>query len=198
MPKTRTGNEPLMHRDEEIDRTFHRLKRAAKEKELTPFKQTLEVLETSTRLNISPTILQEQLEEVEGEVNSPESAASTVSIPEEFFIPICAMANNQTLRQLSAPDLTTTPLCITLPTAAENESVELKFSLINSLPHFHGMKSEDANKHLAEYHAVCTHLKPKSMTDDKVLMKTFQFSLKDAAKDWFFYLPTGSITTWLV
>ena len=57
MPKTRTGNEPLMQRDEEIDRTFHRLKRAAKEEESTPFKQTLELLETSTRLNISPTIL---------------------------------------------------------------------------------------------------------------------------------------------
>ena len=34
------------------------------------------------------------------------------------------------------------------------------------------------------------------MTNDMVLMKAFQFSLKDAAKDWFFYLPANSITTW--
>ena len=140
MPNTCTGNEPLMQLDEEIDRTFHRKRRAAKEEESTPFKQTLELLETSTRLNISPTVVREWLEEAEDEVDSLESVASTVSIPEEFFIPICVMANNQTLRQLSAPNLTTTPLCITLPTTADNESVELKSSLINSLPHFHGMK----------------------------------------------------------
>ena len=104
MPKTRTGNKLLMQRDKEIDRTFHRLRRAVKEAESTPFKQTLELLETSTKLNISPTILQERLEGVADEIDSPTSFASTVSIPEEFFIPNFAMAN-QTLRQLSAPNL---------------------------------------------------------------------------------------------
>ena len=86
-------------------------------------------------MNISPAILQERLEEVADEVDSPTSFASTVSISEEFLIPNFVMAN-QTLRQLSAPDLTNTLLCITLPTAAENESVELKSSLINSLHTF--------------------------------------------------------------
>ncbi len=58
----------------------------------------------------------------------------------------------QTLRQLTAPDLANTPLCISLPTVDANSPVELKSALINSLPHFHGMKSEDPNKHLIEFH----------------------------------------------
>ena len=78
MPKTRTGDESLVQLDHEIDRNFHRNKRAAKEKELTPFKQTLELFETSIKLNISPAELQERLEEAKDGVDSPKSSASIV------------------------------------------------------------------------------------------------------------------------
>ncbi len=46
------------------------------------------------------------------------------------------MAEPQTLRQLTAPDLTNTPLCIVLPTVPNNSPVELKSALINSFPTF--------------------------------------------------------------
>jgi len=34
------------------------------------------------------------------------------------------------------------------------------------------------------------------MTKEHVKLKAFPFSLQDAAKDWFYYLPPGSISTW--
>ncbi|XP_073120705.1 uncharacterized protein [Henckelia pumila] len=41
-------------------------------------------------------------------------------------------------------------------------------------------QSEDPHKHLMEFHVVCTSMKPHG----------------NAAKDWLYYLPPGSITTW--
>ena len=106
------------------------------------------------------------------------------------------MAENQTLKELAAPDLNQQPLCITFPTLDATTTFELKSGLIHLLPTFHGLAGEDPHKHLKEFHVVCTRMRPMRVTKEKIKLRTFLFSLKDSAKDWFYYLPFGSIKTW--
>jgi hypothetical protein len=104
---------------------------------------------------------------------------------------------NQTLRELVAPDLNQQPLCITFPVLdAANANFELKSGLIQILPAFHGCAGEDPHKHLKELHVVCSTMKPAGVTEEQIKLRAFPFSLKDSAKDWLYYLPSGSITTW--
>nr|XP_027122311.1 uncharacterized protein LOC113739280 [Coffea arabica] len=107
------------------------------------------------------------------------------------------MANTQTLRELATPDLTHLPLCITFPTLAENTSFELKSGLIQLLPSFHGLSGEEPYKHIKEFEVVCSSMKPPGVTEEQIRLRAFSFSLKDAAKDWLYYLLAGSITTWV-
>ncbi|XP_071926201.1 uncharacterized protein [Coffea arabica] len=106
------------------------------------------------------------------------------------------MANTQTLRELAAPELTHQPLCITFPALAENTAFELKSGLIQLLPSFHGLSGEEPHKHVKEFEVVCSSMKPPGITEEQIRLRVFSFSLKDAAKDWLYYLPAGSITTW--
>ncbi|XP_027102728.1 uncharacterized protein [Coffea arabica] len=39
-------------------------------------------------------------------------------------------------------------------------------------------------------------MKPPGITEEQIKLRAFPFSLKDAAKDWLYYLPAGTITTW--
>ena len=68
---------------------------------------------------------------------------------------------------------------------------ELKSGLI------HGRENEDPHKHLKEFHVVCSRLKPQGVNEEQIKLRAFPFSLADVAKDWLFYLPLGSITTWI-
>ncbi|KAH9726990.1 hypothetical protein KPL70_008483 [Citrus sinensis] len=79
----------------------------------------------------------------------------------------------RTLRELAEPDLNQQPLCIQYVDLEVN--FELKSGLIHLLPKFHGFAGEDPHKHLKEFHVVCSN---------------------GLAKDWLYYLPPGSITTW--
>ncbi|XP_062155157.1 uncharacterized protein LOC133863203 [Alnus glutinosa] len=106
------------------------------------------------------------------------------------------MAGNRTLKELAAPDLNQQPLCITFPTLDATTTFKLKSGLIHLLPTFHGLAGEDPHKHLKELHVVCTSMKPTRVTEEQIKLRAFPFSLKDSAKDWLYYLPSGSITTW--
>ncbi|XP_073014612.1 uncharacterized protein [Primulina eburnea] len=57
-------------------------------------------------------------------------------------------------------------------------------------------ESEDPHKHLKEFHIVCTAMKPQGITEEQISLRAFPFSLADKAKDWLYYLPSGTITTW--
>ncbi|KAL9232323.1 hypothetical protein vseg_007447 [Gypsophila vaccaria] len=103
----------------------------------------------------------------------------------------------ETIKELTAPDLANQPLCITYPPLGDGVNFELKSGLIHQLPTFHGMSTEDPNKHLSDFHIVCSSMKPNGVTDEQLKMRAFPFSLKDAARDWLYYLPPGSIDTWL-
>ena len=106
------------------------------------------------------------------------------------------MANAQTLRDLSAPNFNQRPLCITCPSLNGNTPFKLKSGLIHLLPSFHGLPGEEPYKHLQEFDVVCNSMKPPGITEEQIKMRAFAFFLKDSAKDWLYYLPPGSITTW--
>jgi hypothetical protein len=106
------------------------------------------------------------------------------------------MAGNRTLKELAAPDLNQQPLCITFPTLKATTTFELKYGLIHLLPTFHGLTGEGPHKHLKELHVVCTSMKPTGVIEEQIKLRAFPFSLKDSAKDWLYYLSSGSITTW--
>ncbi|XP_027177724.1 uncharacterized protein LOC113776872 [Coffea eugenioides] len=103
------------------------------------------------------------------------------------------MANAPILRELAAPNFNQQSLCITFPNLDEETPFELKFGLIQLLPSFHDFSDEEPYRHLQEFDV---SMKPLEITEEQIKMRAFPFSLKDAAKDWFYYLPPSSITTW--
>ncbi|XP_010247923.1 PREDICTED: uncharacterized protein LOC104590865 [Nelumbo nucifera] len=106
------------------------------------------------------------------------------------------MAGNRTLKELAAPDLNQQPLCITFPALDADVNFELKSGLIHLLHIFHGLVGGDPHKYLKELHVVCTSMKPMGVTEEQIKLRAFPFSLKDSTKDWLYYLPSGSVTTW--
>lgn len=102
--------------------------------------------------------------------------------------------NNRTLKELAAPILNQQPLCIEYPEL--DAAFELKSGLIHLLPTFCGLASEDPHKHLKEFHVVCSSMKPQGISEEQIKLRAFPFSLADLAKDWLYYLPSGSINSW--
>ena len=104
------------------------------------------------------------------------------------------MAQNRTLKELAAPDVDHQPLCIQY--APLDVNFELKSGLIHLLPSFHGLPGEDPNKHLKEFHIVCSSMKPPAVTEEQIKLCAFPFSLKEEAKEWLYYLPSCTLGTW--
>ncbi|KAK9048798.1 hypothetical protein SSX86_032234 [Deinandra increscens subsp. villosa] len=99
----------------------------------------------------------------------------------------------QTLRQWATRDVPQQPLCINYPAV---ENFELRSGLIHLLPIFRGLENEDPHKFLKEFHVVCSGMKPHNVTEDQIKLRAFPFALQDSAKEWLYYLPPGSVTTW--
>ncbi|CAN6580777.1 unnamed protein product [Malus baccata var. baccata] len=100
--------------------------------------------------------LEQTLRKLQGKIK-PKCAS--VSLPpssplhlssEEEEEPQEGMADNRTLKELATPNTDQQPLCITYPNA--DGGFELKSGMIHYLPKFHGFSTEDANKHLMEFH----------------------------------------------
>ena len=107
-----------------------------------------------------------------------------------------AQRENRTLREFTSPNIDEQTLCITYQQADEGGTFELKSGLIHLLPSFHGSNGEDTNKFLSEFQVVCGGMRPNGATKEKVKLRAFSFALKNAAKDWLYYLPPGCVTTW--
>ena len=120
------------------------------------------------------------------------TTSSSSSSPTTVGSPNSGIMDERTLRELAAPDVSFQTMCIQYP----DEQCELKSGLIHLLPKFHGLAGEDPHKHLKEFHTVCTTMRPAGVTDEHIKLKAFPFSLQDAAKDWLYYLPAGSVTNW--
>ncbi|OMP02310.1 Retrotransposon gag protein [Corchorus capsularis] len=130
------------------------------------------------------------------QASSPRSTTSSSSL--ESQSPRENMAkennNNRTLRELAAPNVTTQRLTIQYPTNEEN--FEIKSGFIHLLPKFHGMPGEDPPRHLTDFQIVCSSMKMQGISEEQFKLRTFPFTLMDRAKDWLYYMPCGSITSW--
>ncbi|XP_070679213.1 uncharacterized protein [Malus domestica] len=104
------------------------------------------------------------------------------------------MADNRTLRELAMPNTDQQPLCIIYPNA--EGGFELKSGMIHYLPKFHGFSTEDANKHLMEFHVVCSGMRPANVDEEQVKLRAFPFTLEAKANEWLYNLPPGSMNTW--
>ncbi|CAN6560086.1 unnamed protein product [Malus baccata var. baccata] len=104
------------------------------------------------------------------------------------------MADNHTLRKLATPNTDQQPLCITYPNA--DRGFELKSGMIHYLPKFHGFSTEDANKHLMEFHVVCSRMRPANVDEEQVKLRAFPFTLEAKANEWLYNLPLRSMNTW--
>ena len=101
---------------------------------------------------------------------------------------------NKSLKELAAPDLNHQPLCIDYSDL--DASFELRSGLIHLLPTFRGLAGEDPNKHLKEFHVVCSIMKAQGISEEQIKLRAFPFFLADLAKDWLYYVPSGSIASW--
>ena len=121
-------------------------------------------------------------------------SSNLVEPSSEFEEEIETMVDERTLRELATPDLNQQLLCITYPVL--EVPFELKSGLIHLLPSFRGLAGKYPHKHLKEFHVACSTMKPQGVTEEQIKLRAFPFSLADKAKDWLYYLPSGSITTW--
>ncbi|KAH9779128.1 hypothetical protein KPL71_007608 [Citrus sinensis] len=100
----------------------------------------------------------------------------------------------RTPRELAEPNLNQQPLYIQYVDLEVN--FELKSGLIHLLSKFHGFAGEDPHKHFKEFHVVCSSMRPQGVTEEQIKLHAFPFSVDGLVKDWLYYLPPGSITTW--
>ncbi|GJX64164.1 zinc finger, CCHC-type containing protein [Tanacetum coccineum] len=61
---------------------------------------------------------------------------------------------------------------------------------------FHGLRSEDLNQHLKDFHKLMDSLDLDGDNRERMRVRLFQFSLRDQARNWLERLLAGSITTW--
>ena len=99
-----------------------------------------------------------------------------------------------TLRKLVAPNLETQPLSITYPVL--DRPLKLNSGFLNLLPKFHEFPGEDSYRHINEFIITCSTMQPKGITQDQIRLRAFPFSLQDKPKDWLYYLPPATFTTW--
>ncbi|KAL2237991.1 UNVERIFIED_CONTAM: hypothetical protein Sindi_0990800 [Sesamum indicum] len=107
---------------------------------------------------------------------------------------IMALILERSINDMTSPDLNQQPLCIEYPDLEVD--FKLKSGLIHLLPTFRGLAGEDPHKHLKEFHVVCFGMRPQGISEEQVKLRAFPFSLADQAKDWLYFLPSGSITRW--
>jgi hypothetical protein len=83
-----------------------------------------------------------------------------------------AIAQQQTLKELAAPNMENQLLCININ---DNANFELKSGFIHLLPIFNGLAEEDPYTHLKEIHMVCVGMKPHEVDQEQVKLKAFPF-----------------------
>ena len=106
---------------------------------------------------------------------------------------------NQIMTQLISlqdrfyPIRTSLSSCIQLP-EAESKSFEIKPQFINTLPHCHGLESEDAYFFIREFEEVSLMIRIPQLGDNAVRLSFVPIALKDLAKKWLYSLTENSIT----
>ncbi|XP_068305074.1 uncharacterized protein [Pyrus communis] len=91
---------------------------------------------------------------------------------------------------------TNIPSCITYPEVEEWSAFEIKQHILNILPTFHGLSTDDPNMHIAEFLMGCKNILVKGFSAESIKLRLFPYTLKDQARRWLLTLPSGSISTW--
>jgi len=99
-----------------------------------------------------------------------------------------------TLRELATPNLETQPMSITY--TALDKPLKLNSGFINLLPKFHRLAGEDPYRHISEFLITCSAMVPEAIPKDQIRLRAFPFCLLGNAKDWLYYMPAGSLSTW--
>ena len=76
------------------------------------------------------------------------------------------------------------------------EQMVIRPYLVQLLPTFHGMESENPYSHMREFEEVCNTFKEETTTVDLMRLKLFPFTLKNKAKIWLNSLRPRSIRNW--
>ncbi|XP_052288726.1 uncharacterized protein LOC127899394 isoform X2 [Citrus sinensis] len=100
----------------------------------------------------------------------------------------------RTLRDYMNPTRTGAPSCILFPPEASR--FNFKSGIIQLLPTFHGLESENPYLHLRDFEEVCNTYTDQNCSMNIIRLKLFPFSLKDKAKTWLQNLRSRSVRTW--
>ena len=125
------------------------------------------------------------LEEPLGE--QPEIFEEPIGEEEEENIPPETMAENRNARGNGERVEGTFPMWET------NGDTKMKNISPSTLPHFHGLTTEDPDTFLFEFTVICWTY---DYAEDEKKLKLFPSTLKDVALHWFMGLSGNSITTW--
>ena len=142
---------------------------------------------SSGRLNRVPQSLSSLVSMAEQRIENPVDQDENASQHGDLNHP-------RTLREFMNPTRTGSLSCITFPPDAAR--FNFKSSVIQLLPTFHGLESENPYQHLREFEEVCNTCTDQNCSMNIIRLKFFPFSLKDKAKIWLQNLRSGSIRTW--
>jgi len=104
------------------------------------------------------------------------------------------VVNMSTLREFAAPNLETQPMSITY--AVLVKSLKLNSGFINLLPKFHGLAGENPYRHISKFLITCSAMVPEGIPEEQIRLRVSLFFLLGNAKDWLYYKPAGSFSTW--
>ncbi|KAH9801696.1 hypothetical protein KPL71_001121 [Citrus sinensis] len=127
--------------------------------------------------------------------SSPASSLEVMDVPNRLLPVLPPVQAEKTLREYFSPLAANQPSCIVLPQTTATH-FELKPSVIQLLPSFHGLEREDPYLHIKEFLDICSTFRFQNFNDESIKLRMFPFSLKDKAKAWLNSLPAGSISTW--
>ncbi|CAN6678248.1 unnamed protein product [Malus baccata var. baccata] len=77
---------------------------------------------------------------------------------------------------------TNIPSCITYPAVEEGSAFEIKHHMLNILPTFHGLSSDDPNMHIAEFLMWCKNILVRGFSAESIKLRLFPYTLKDQAQ----------------
>ena len=79
---------------------------------------------------------------------------------------------------------------------AHHATLNLKPGMLQAMPQFHGLDSEQPYTHISDFEVACSLFQDNACPREILLLKLFPFTLKDKAKMWFNSLRPMSIFSW--
>jgi len=178
-------NSSLANFDPDIERTLLHTRQARRRLDYTP--STSAYLEENT----------ESLDVTESDLESATSYSSVGTTDTSLHPtgePHMAEPRRITLHEQGAPDIVLQPLQARYPNLDPN--FELKSSLINLLPKYHGLPGEDSIQHLKDFYVACSTARRHGADEVAIMVFAFPFSLEAQAKTWLYSLPDDIVTNW--